>query len=79
MFSQHVGRHPSPEKTVQQLLQVKEMQRSDPHVVYDITGPFADLELEEFTSKLMPKRALDVGFKKYYCLVVSCLEFGVAW
>ena len=55
------------------------MQRSDPHVVYDITGPFADLELEEFTSKLMPKRALDVGFKKYYCLVVSCLEFGVAW
>lgn len=77
MFSQHVGRHPSPQKTVQQL-QVKEMQKSDPHVVYDITGPFADLELEEFTSKLMPKRALDVG-KKYYCLGVSCLKFGVAW
>lgn len=63
----------SPQKTVQQLLQVKEMQKSDPHVVYDITGPFADLELEEFTSKLMPKRALDVGFKKYYCLGVSGL------
>jgi len=39
-------------------LLVKEMQRSDPHVVYDITGPFADLELEEFTSKLMPKRTV---------------------
>lgn len=32
---------------------------ADPDVVYDISGPFADLETSEFTSKLMSKRALE--------------------
>ena len=38
------------------------MHSSDPDVVYDTTGPFADLDMAEFTGKLMPKRCC-LGFE----------------
>jgi len=37
---------------------VQELHSSDPDVVYDTTGPFADLDMAEFTGKLMPKRSV---------------------
>eukprot|EP00435_Cladocopium_sp_Y103_P061146 s257_g22.t1 len=46
---------------------VKELQSSDPDVVYDTTGPFADLDMAEFTGKLMPKRCcLGSFFATYF-------------